>query len=166
MPVKFISERYDHSSIQSRRYKTSRDLAVTSYRLVNRSPQWATVLSSWDVMTLKRLPLYWPFVRGIHRWFSAHKQPVMRKMRRFVFFIFSLNKLFNKHFDNAMIWGQFHSCDGYEALSRLHIVCSRLHPSFPFSLSYMVYVTHSGLNKMAAIVPKTSWNRWLRARLQ
>ena len=54
------------------------------------------LMSTWghdDVMTWKRLPHYWPFVRGIY-WSSMgspHKRPMMRSIR--VFFVVSLNRL-------------------------------------------------------------------------
>ena len=61
-----------------------------------RRAQHAFFCEHYDVMTWKRFPRNWPFVRGMHRSLvdSPHKGPVMWGFD--VYFAVSLNKLLNK----------------------------------------------------------------------
>ena len=75
----------------------------------------------YEVITWKRFPYYWPFVREIHRPVvdSPHKGPILRSFN--VFFVLSLNPLCDKQscgrwFETSVIFTQVFCCRRYNAL--------------------------------------------------
>ena len=85
----------------SQREKPANVIAVAPYPalmpfLLSCCPRYFVCVCHGDIITWQRLPYYWPFARGIHRWpiYPPHKMPVMLSVDDF--FVVSLKTLLNE----------------------------------------------------------------------
>ena len=91
-------------------------------------PQW--VKTDHDVMTWKRFPHYWPFVRGIHQSVVGYPQRGPINAELHVLFLVSLTKLLNKQCSCWWFDKPWCSCHHIPNITRVH---HEFHPNTSFT---------------------------------